>query len=115
MSEITVFKAKKIITVDPNIPIATHTAARCGVILAVGEKNTADLRGPSVRDRLLAQATQLPGLIAGHARMLAKAVWAYADADYHKRIDPESRFWAGRKDINRAWTPAVRRWMKGCV
>jgi predicted amidohydrolase YtcJ len=36
MAPITVFQARKIITMDPNCPEATHVAVRDGRILAVG-------------------------------------------------------------------------------
>ena len=42
MSEITVFQAKKIITMDANRPEATHVAVLDGRILAVGGADCAD-------------------------------------------------------------------------
>ncbi len=45
MSGITLFKAKKIITMDRNRPGATHVAVRDGPILAVGGPDCAEGRG----------------------------------------------------------------------
>ena len=61
MTDITVFKARKIITMDPNRPEASHVAVRDGRILAVGGADCADAWGAvrhddSLKDAVLADA-----------------------------------------------------------
>lgn len=100
MSDIIVFSAKKIITMDLNRPEATHVAVRNGEILAVGDASCADQWGPVTHDNSLQHAVLMPGFIEGHAHMMAGAMWEYAYAGYHDRIDPHGKLWAGLTDID---------------
>lgn len=100
MADITVFKAKKIITMDPAKAEATHVAVREGRILAVGGADCADQWGDVMRDDRLADAVIMPGLVEGHAHMMAGAMWQYAYAGYHDRIDVQGKLWKGMRDID---------------
>lgn len=99
MSDITLFSAKKIITMDPGRPEATHVAVRDGRILAVGGVDCADAWGDVRRDASLADAVLMPGFVEGHAHMMAGAMWQYAYAGYHDRIDPQGKLHEGMRDI----------------
>lgn len=99
MPDITVFKARKIITMDPNLPEATHVAVRDGRILAVGGADCARQWGSFQTDDSLADTVLMPGFVEGHAHMLAGAMWQYAYAGFHDRIDPAGRLWTGMTDI----------------
>ena len=99
MSKTRVFKAKKIITMDPNQPEATHVAVRDGRILAVGGADCAAAWGEFTTDDSLADAVLMPGLNEGHAHLMAGAMWTYAYAGYHDRIDPQGKLWKGKRDI----------------
>ncbi len=99
MSEITVFSAKKIITMDPNRPQATHVAVRDGMILAVGGSDCADQWGGGRLDGRFDNAIVMPGFVEGHAHMMAGAMWDYAYAGYHDRIDPTGKLWRGMTTI----------------
>lgn len=99
MSDITVFKARKIITMDPSRPEATHVAVRDGRILAVGDAGCADQWGQVRQDDSLADAVLMPGFVEGHAHMQAGAIWQYAYAGYHDRIDPQGKLQKGMTDI----------------
>jgi predicted amidohydrolase YtcJ len=100
MSDITVFSAKKIITMDPNQPVVTHVAVRDGRILAVGGADCADQWGGGRLDGQLADTVLMPGLIEGHAHMMAGAMWDFAYAGYHDRIDPQGKLWRGMTTID---------------
>ena len=76
MADITVFEAKKVITMDPNRPEATHVAVRDGEILAVGDATCADTWGEVIHDDSLAHAVLMPGFVEGHAHMMAGAMWS---------------------------------------
>lgn len=100
MSDITVFAAKKIITMDPNCPVATHVAVKDGRILAVGGADCADPWGTVVHDHTMADAVLMPGLVEGHAHMMSGAMWRYAYVGYHDRIDPQGKMWHGLSDVD---------------
>lgn len=99
MSGITLFRAKKIITMDPNLAEATHVAVRDGWILAVGGADCAAGWGPVTEDDSLADTVLLPGFVEGHSHMLAGGIWKYAYAGFHDRIDPEGKLWTGMTTI----------------
>ena len=98
MSDIVVYSAKKIITMDVNRPEATHVAVRDGEVLAVGDACCADQWGPVTHDDSLKDAILMPGFIEAHAHMMAGAMWEYAYAGFHDRIDPNGKLWPGLKD-----------------
>lgn len=100
MSDIVVFSAKKIITMDINRMEATHVAVRAGEILAVGDATCADQWGAVTHDDSLKGAVLMPGFIEGHAHMMAGAMWEYAYAGFHDRIDPDGKMWPGLTDID---------------
>ena len=104
MAEITVFQAKKIITMDANRPEATHVAVLDGRILAVGGADCADqwaAAGHVIRhDASLSHAVLTPGFLEGHAHMMAGAMWEYAYAGFHDRMDPQGKWWAGKPDLD---------------
>ena len=99
MSKITVFKAKKVITMDPNRSQATHVAVRDGKIIAVGGVNCASGLGTCEVNDTFSDAVLMPGFVEGHAHLLAGGVWKYAYTGFHDRTDPQNVFHEGRKDI----------------
>ncbi len=100
MADITVFKAKKIITMDPSRPEATHVAVQDGKILAVGDANCADAWGQVSHDDSLAAHVLMPGFVEGHAHMMAGKMWDFAYAGYHDRIDPAGTLHKGMTTID---------------
>ncbi|MGB7244501.1 MAG: amidohydrolase [Sulfitobacter sp.] len=95
MTEITVFEAKNIVTMDINQPQATHVAVRDGRILAVGNASCADAWGKVIHDTRLRNTVLLPGFVEGHAHMMAGAIWDYIYTGFHDRIDPDGKLWTG--------------------
>ena len=100
MQKITVFSAKKVITMDPNRPTATHVAVMGDRILAVGGAECADQWGDVTYDESLSDFILTPGFVEGHAHMMAGAIWDFAYAGYHDRIDPNGKLWSGKGDLN---------------
>ena len=100
MSEITVFEARKIITMDPNRPEATHVAVRDGLVLAVGGADCAEGWGPFQRDDRFAAKTIMPGLIEAHAHVMAGGIWRYTYCGHYMRTDPNGRDWSGVPDTD---------------
>lgn len=99
MSGIDVFAARKIITMDPNRPEATHVAVRDGWVLAVGDATCGDEWGEVKHRDDLADSVLMPGFVEGHAHMMAGSIWAFAYAGYHDRIDPNGKLWKGMTTI----------------
>ena len=90
--QITVFKAKKIITMDHNNPEATHVAVRDGIILAVGDENCADGWSYTViSDDRYEDKVILPGLIEAHAHVSTGGVWDYIYCGHYDRVDPKGQ------------------------
>lgn len=100
MSETVVFRARRVLTMDPNRPSATHVAIRDGKILAVGGAEIASAWGGGRLDDRFADAILMPGFVEGHAHMMAGAMWRYFYAGYQDRTDPEGRLWKGLTDID---------------
>ena len=100
MTETVVYRARKIVTLDPNLPTATHVAVRDGRILAVGGADCAAPWGEVRNDDRFSDAVLTPGFVEGHSHMLAGAMWAFAYAGYQDRIDPHGKLWPGLTDID---------------
>jgi predicted amidohydrolase YtcJ len=91
----TVFSARKIITMDPNCPVATHVAVRDGLIVGVGGPDCSDGWGPVVHDPRYADKVLVPGLIEAHAHVSAGGVWRFTYCGHYARTDPEGTEWSG--------------------
>jgi len=100
MSDIRVFRARKIITMDPAQPEASHVAVRDGCILGLGDVSCGDAWGTVTHDDRLADAVLLPGFVEGHAHLMAGAMWAYTYVGFHDRIDPDGVLWQGVRDAD---------------
>lgn len=100
MTTTTIFRAKKVITMDGNRPEATHVAVRDGGILAVGGADCAEPWGGGETDDRFADAVLLPGFVEGHAHMMTGGMWSYTYAGFQDRIDPDGRPWRGLTDID---------------
>ncbi|WP_206378119.1 amidohydrolase [Sneathiella limimaris] len=96
---LTVFKAKKIITMDPNYPAATHVAVKDGKILSVGSAEDVQGWGDYTLDETFADKVIMPGMVEGHCHLMAGAIWQFTYVGYQDRIDPDGQFWPGVKTI----------------
>ncbi|MGN6116875.1 MAG: amidohydrolase, partial [Nitrobacter sp.] len=99
MADTVVYRASKIITMDPTRPEATHVAVRDGLIVAVGDADCATPWGDFRRDDRYRDTVLMPGFVEGHAHMMTGAMWNYAYAGHQDRIDPAGRKWEGLADI----------------
>src|ERR1700761_9533155 len=101
MSETTVFSARKIITMNPSRPFATHVAVREGRIVAVGSE--AELAGLAeagkVDDRFKDQIL-LPGFVEGHSHIMEGMMWSLPYVGAGDRRSPEGRLVEGVRDID---------------
>ena len=93
---VTVFGAKKIITMDAAVAEATHVAVRDGIILEVGDIDDCAAWGPYILDNRFADRILVPGLIESHAHVLDGLLWAKAHyVGPIDRYDPSGRLRKG--------------------
>lgn len=108
---VTIFTARRILTMNPARPEATHVAVREGRILAVGgPEEMADL-GPATIDDRFAEHTILPGFVEGHSHLTEGAQWRDPYLGYFDRRDPAGRVWPGLRDME----ATVRRLMEAAA
>ena len=100
MHTTTVFEARRIITMHPAQPSATHVAVRAGRILAAGRLEDMAGWGPYTLDRQFAQQVLLPGLVEGHSHLMAGTLWRYVYCGYFDATDPQGRLWPGLKTLD---------------
>ena len=70
-----IFQAKKIITMNPSKPVATHVAVRDGRILAAGDLESLKNWGPHELENRLSEKVLMPGLVEGHAHATEGTYW----------------------------------------
>ena len=94
-----VFVAKRVITMNPAQPFATHVAVRDGRILAVGgAEEVADL-GPIELDTRFQDSVILPGFVEGHSHLFEGAVWRDPYVGFFDRRAPDGSVVKGLKSI----------------
>ena len=100
MTNVRVFRARRIVTMNPSQPLATHVAVRDGRIVAVGDKSEVDAFGPVVYDDSFAGDVILPGFVEGHCHLHAGASWRDIYLGFYDRRDPDGRVVSGFKSIS---------------
>ena len=100
MSDTTIYAAKKIITMNPSRPEATHVAVREGRILGAGSLEELETWGAYTLDDRFADKTILPGFVEGHAHTMEGSLWAKTYCGWFDRTDPDGKTWAGVKSID---------------
>ncbi|WP_235962754.1 amidohydrolase [Jannaschia marina] len=97
---ITLYPARKIVTMNPARPHATHVAVRDGVILGAGTKAELSGWGEMRVDARFADKVLMPGLIEGHCHLMEGALWAKTYTGFFDRTDPEGVTHPGCRDID---------------
>jgi predicted amidohydrolase YtcJ len=96
---ITIYRAKRILTMNPARPEATHVAVRDGRILGAGALEELTGWGAHRVDDRFADKLLMPGLVEGHSHLFEGSVWTYVYVGYHDRMDPDGRIWPGATSI----------------
>ncbi len=96
----TIYSARKIITMDPSRPRATHVAVRDGRILAVGSRDEVGQWGAADVDERFRDKVLMPGLIEGHSHIIEGAVWDHPYVGYYDRTGPDGTTWPGLRTID---------------
>ena len=97
---IKIYKAKKIITMNPANPVADHLAVRDGMILGAGDLEQLSGWGDHEIDETFADKILMPGLVEGHSHAMEGTLWKFTYVGFFDRMDPDGRVWSGLKDID---------------
>jgi len=98
--DIKIFQARRILTMNPAQPHATHVAVRQGRILAVGTQEQASAWGRAHVDDRYADQVLMPGLVEGHCHLHEGVVWLYVYVGFYDRRGPDGKIWPGLKTID---------------
>ncbi len=94
-----VYRARRIITMNPTRPQATHVAVRDGRVLAVGSLEEMAGWGRFDLDERFADKVLMPGFVEGHSHLGEGGNWRWIYCGFHDRTDPDGRVWPGLKSI----------------
>ncbi|WP_175997336.1 amidohydrolase [Burkholderia stabilis] len=101
---VTVFTARRILTMNPAQPSATHVAVRDGRILAVGDADDATAWparfGTCAADDSLRDKVLMPGLVEGHCHLMEGAMWDAVYVGYYDRRGPDGTLWPGLRSLD---------------
>jgi len=100
MSITTVYAARKIITMNPMQPEATHVAVRDGRILGVGSLDALAAWGAYTLDERFADKVLMPGLIEGHCHLKEGSMWDMPYLGWFDRRDPQGTVWSGLRSMD---------------
>ena len=100
MNNTTVYPARKIITMNPMQPHATHVAVRDGRVLAVGSLEDMQAWGNFDLDERFADKVLMPGLVEGHCHLKEGSVWNSAYLGWFDRRDPKGKIWGGLRSMD---------------
>jgi predicted amidohydrolase YtcJ len=95
----TVYRARRIVTMNPSQPFATHVAVRDGRILGAGTLEELKGWGKFELDERFAEKVILPGFVEGHSHAFEGGVWKFPYVGYFDRTSPEGARSPGLKSI----------------
>lgn len=95
----TVFSARRILTMNPMHPTATHVAVRDGHVLAVGDLQRMQVWGDFDLDERFADKVLMPGLVEGHCHLKEGGMWSMPYLGWFDRRDPQGHVWPGLRSM----------------
>src|SRR3954468_13758038 len=96
----TIYSARRILTMNPSRPEATHAAVKDGRILGVGSIDELKGWGEYTLDETFSDKILMPGLVEGHSHTTEGTYWRYVYVGYFDRTDPDGRVWTGAGSID---------------
>ncbi|MEM7438528.1 MAG: amidohydrolase [Pseudomonadota bacterium] len=97
---ITIYSARKIITMNPARPEVTHVAVRDGIIVGAGSIKELEGFGDYSLDERFADKVLMPGFVEGHAHTMEGSLWSHTYCGWFDRTDPNGKVWSGVKTID---------------
>src|SRR6185503_4462378 len=95
-----VYAARRIVTMNPNNPLATHVAVRDGRILGAGTLESLRGWGRFDLDERFKDKVILPGFVEGHSHAYEGGVWKFPYVGFFERTSPDGRRSPGLKSID---------------
>ncbi len=96
----TIYAARRILTMNPSNPEASHVAVRDGRVLGAGPLDDLAGWGDHTIDKRFVDKVLMPGLVEGHSHLMEGTFWRYVYCGYFDRLDPDGRMWPGAKSID---------------
>jgi predicted amidohydrolase YtcJ len=96
----TIYVARRILTMNPSNPEASHVAVRDGHILGAGTLDELAGWGDYELDTRFADSVLMPGLVEGHSHTMEGTFWRYVYCGYFDRVDPDGRNWPGAASLD---------------
>ena len=97
---ITIFRARRIVTMNPSRPFGTHVAVREGRILGIGPAGDMASFGAATTDERFADKVLLPGFVEGHAHVMEGTLWQRTYVGAHDRRRPDGVLVRGLSTID---------------
>lgn len=94
---ITIYKARKILTMNPANPVADHVAVKDGMVLGAGTLEQLVGWGDHRINDQFAEKTLMPGFVEGHAHSMEGTLWRHVYCGYFDRMSPDGKLWSGVK------------------
>ncbi len=99
MSRTVIYRARRIVTMNPGNPFATHVAVREGRILGAGSLEQLAGWGAHDLDERFADKVLLPGFVEGHSHAFEGGVWQFPYLGYFDRAGPDGTISRGLRNI----------------
>jgi len=96
---ITIYRAKKIITMNPSRPVAEAVAVQGDRILAVGPVDELAGWGEHTIDDTFADHILTPGFIEAHSHVMAGGMWSMPYVGYFDRRGADNKLWTGCQSV----------------
>ena len=96
----TVFQVKKILTMNPSKPTATHVAVSEDKIIAVGSLEDVTAWGPYKLNETFLDKVFMPGFVEGHSHSMEGTFWKKTYCGYFDRKDPNGQLWEGSQTLD---------------
>ncbi len=88
-SEVTIFSARRVVTMNPARPSATHVAVQAGRVLAAGTLDEMTAFPGAALDDRFAGKVLLPGFVEGHAHVMEGVLWQKTYVGFGDRRSPD--------------------------
>jgi predicted amidohydrolase YtcJ len=99
-NEVKVLASRKILTMNPQQPVATHVAIRDGKILCVGSREDMLQWSAAEPDTTFADKVLMPGFVEGHSHLMEGAMWSAVYLGYYDRRSPDGTRWPGLQTLD---------------
>ena len=100
MTRTTIYPARRILTMNPARPVASHVAVREGRILGAGTLDELEGWGAYDLDDRFADKVLMPGFVEGHAHAQEGSLWEKVYCGFFDRTDPHGRMWKGARSVD---------------